>query len=246
MPQPPAQPQNLVLKRREDEQSDIRSFNLLRIPKSYSDSARSGLGQLCIIYVPTRGSPSMPSFEAHYVARAIIKGIVSDPQDASKLLLALEGVERFTAPVPFHIDGLMPETGERFGRRDHSLEQKNVRAISFNHLQRLLQLGSAPLSLSGNSDKFAIQPQNATPPNPGFNEEDLTYRQIKAAEPARSHATPIVRSRYVRLKSRLVDKGTCVVTGFHCEIDNRPVGISVAHIRSLKKDGDDWLTTHWS
>ena len=238
---PSAQLRNLVLKRREDEQNDLQSFSLLRIPKSYIGLAQSGIGQVCVIYVPTRGMLSMPSIEAHYIASALLKEIIADPHDASKVLLTLDRVERFTAPVPFQIDGFLPETGEEYGRRDRSLEQKYVRAIAVNNLQRLLRLGSAPFSLFDKSDNITLEPQNAEQ-STGFSEDDRVTRQIKAAERARSSATPIVRSRYVRLKSRLLDKRTCVVTGFNCTLDNVAVGISVAHIRGLANGGDDSLT----
>jgi hypothetical protein len=224
--------QNLVLKWRQDARHPLLKKDRLLVPSSYSEDLERGRNQLCVIYVPSRGSPENRELQGCHIATAILSHFEADPEDANAIVLHLIDTRPFEFPVPFAVNGFVLETGKIGRTRDHPREQKAVRFIERPNLQRIMRFGASGADLSSDVERSDLRDEGV---QTGFEEPHGDGREVHP----RVVRADILRNPAVVRETYALDKSQCVLTGHSARFRGLSVCLEAAHLLPLRYDGPD-------
>jgi hypothetical protein len=240
MAYPASETGNLVLKWKQEEQNQaFLADHRMRCSSAYWHLLQQGTDKVCIIYVPKKGVPGRPELNTSFPAKALLAHVEVDPEDRGRVILHLANLRLFPFLPPRELNGILFETGERFGRRDRSREQKVVREIRPENLKGILYYGEAGTMVGFGSAAAAV-PQVGNLELPSFSLNEAEERSHE--DPRYAARLAVIRSYLVRRQTLRMDQARCILSHYQPAFRGRPVCVEVVHLWPLKHGGRDVIS----
>jgi len=204
---------------------DLPEFRY-HFPSTYINQAQQTIGDWILYYEPRRESADLSGRAGRqcYFAIARVLRIEDDPRQPRHYYAHMADYLEFSAPVPFKIGAMYPETTLRKldGSTNKGRLGRSIRIISAEDFQNICRLGFSE-----------IQPEQ--PPLEPLQEAPLDYGPPRRLQ---IMTRPFRDAAFTRVIQEAYDN-TCAITGLKLINGGGRCEIEAAHIKPVADDGPD-------